>query len=261
LKFLVDHLPELAAKARARVKRGYYDSSGSPNASQRSLVKTIQESRKTPVITEIKYASPSSGKIRESGNPLQIAKAMLSGGACAISVLTDPENFDGNLETLVTISRDTEALTIMKDIIVSPEQLQAGARAGASAVVLISEVFTGKLSNVGLDGMILEANRLGLEVLVEANSAGEFESLRRLRPDLYGINNRNLSTFQLDLSTTEKILAENIDMDRPVVSESGIESPRDIRRLRTAGATAFLVGTSIMKSSDIEGKVKELVNA
>jgi indole-3-glycerol phosphate synthase len=65
----------------------------------------------------------------------------------------------------------------------------------------------------------------------------------------------------LDLSTTEKILAENVDMDRPVVSESGIESPRDIRRLRTAGATAFLVGTSIMKSSDIEGKVKELVNA
>ena len=162
---------------------------------------------------------------------------------------------------MVTISRDTEAPTIMKDIIVSPNQLQAGARAGASAVVLISEVFTRKLSNVGLDSMILEANRLGLEVLVEANSASEFDSLRRFRPDLYGINNRNLSTFQLDLSTTEKILAENVDMDRPVVSESGIESPRDIRRLRTAGATAFLVGTSIMKSSDIEGKVKELVNA
>jgi indole-3-glycerol phosphate synthase len=254
-------LPELTAKARARVKRGYYDSSGSANGPRRSLIKAIQESRKTPVITEIKYASPSAGKIRESGNPLQIAKAMLSGGACGISVLTDPDNFDGNLETLVTICRDTEAPTIMKDIVVSPKQLQAGARAGASAVVLISEVFTRKLSDIGLDSMILEANRLGLEVLVEANSAGEFESLRRFRPDLYGVNNRNLSTFQLDLSTTEKILTENVDMDRPVVSESGIESPRDIRRLRTAGATAFLVGTSIMKSSDIEGKVKELVNA
>ena len=165
------------------------------------------------------------------------------------------------METLATISRDTEAPTIMKDIIVSPKQLQAGARAGASAVVLISEVFTRKLSNVGLDSMILEANRLGLEVLVEANSTGEFESLRRFRPDLYGINNRNLSTFQLDLSTTEKILAENVDMDRPVVSESGIESPHDIRRLKAAGAEAFLVGTSIMKSSHIDGKVRELVNA
>jgi len=261
LKFLVDHLPELAAYARARVKRGYYDGSDSANASQRSLVKTIQESRKMPVITEIKYASPSAGKIRESGNPLQLAKEMLSGGACGISVLTDPENFDGNLETLVTISRDTEAPTIMKDIIVSPKQLQAGARAGASAVVLISEVFTRKLSNVGLDSMILEANRLELEVIVEANSAGEFESLRRFRPDLYGINNRNLSTFHLDLAITEEILAENVDMDRPVVSESGIESPHDIRRLRAAGAKAFLVGTSIMKSSDIEGKVRDLVNA
>src|SRR3989475_11318809 len=258
---MVDHLPELAAKARARVKRGYYDKVRTADTSRRNLVKAIQENRMTPVITEIKYASPSAGKIRESGNPILIAKAMLSGGACAISVLTDPENFEGNLETLTTISRDTEAPTIMKDITVSPKQLQAGARAGASAVVLISEVFTRKLSNVGLDSMILEANRLGLEVLVEANSASEFDSLRRFRPDLYRINNRNLSTFQLDLSTTEKILAENVDVDRPVVSESGIESPRDIRRLKAAGAEAFLVGTSIMRSFDIEGKVRELVNA
>jgi len=261
LTLLVDHLPELTTKARGRVKRGYYDNDGTANASPRSLTKAIQESRKTPIITEIKYASPSAGKIRESGNPILIAKAMLSGGACALSVLTDPENFDGNLDTLVTISKEIQVPTIMKDIVVSPKQLQAGLRAGASAVVLISEIFSRKLSNVGLDSMILEANRLGLEVLVEANSASEFDSLRRFRPDLYGINNRNLSTFRLDLSTTEKILAENVDMDRPVVSESGIESPQDIRRLRTAGATAFLIGTSIMKSSDIEGKVKELVNA
>ena len=261
MTFLIDHLPELAAKARARVRRGYYDHGGSANASPRDLVKTIKESRKTPVITEIKYASPSAGKIRESGNPLQIAKAMQSGGACAISVLTDPENFDGSLDALVTISREIEAPTIMKDIVVSPKQLQAGIRSGASAVVLISEIFSRKLSNVGLDTMILEANRLGLKVLVEANTGSEFERIKRFRPDLYGINNRNLSTFQLDLSTTEKILEENRDMDRPIVSESGIESPYDIRRLKAAGASAFLVGTSIMKSSDIEGKVRDLVNA
>jgi indole-3-glycerol phosphate synthase len=254
-------LPELAANARARVKLGYYDNGRPADTSPRSLVKAIQESRRIPVITEIKYASPSVGKIRESGDPLQIAKAMLSGGACAISVLTDPENFDGNLETLVTISKDVDAPTIMKDVIVSPKQLQAGKRAGASAVVLISEIFSRKLSNVGLDSMVLEANRLGLEVLLEANSTSEFENLRRFRPDIYGINNRNLSTFQLDLSTTERILAENADLDRPIVSESGIDSPNDIRRLKTAGARAFLVGTSIMKSSDIEGKVRELVNA
>jgi len=149
----------------------------------------------------------------------------------------------------------------MKDIVVSPKQLQAGARAGASGVVLISEVFSRKFSNIGLDTMILEANRLGLVVLAEANSVREFENLRRFQPDLYGINNRNLSTFKLDLSTTESILTENVDLDGLVVSESGIESPQDIRRLKAAGAEAFLVGTSVMKSPNIEGKVRELVNA
>lgn len=257
---MIDHLPELASKASVRVKSGYYDTQKLENVPARSLVKAIKESKTTPIITEVKYTSPSAGKIRDSGNPLQIAEAMLTGGACAISVLTDPDHFEGNLETLAMISRETGVPTIMKDIIVSPKQLLAGRRAGASAVVLISEVFSRKLSSVGLDGMVLHCNRVGLEVLVEANSLGEFERLRRSRPDLYGINNRNLSTFQLDLSTTENILAQSVDIDRPIVSESGIESPADIRRLKAAGAEAFLVGTSIMKSSNIEGKVRELVS-
>jgi indole-3-glycerol phosphate synthase len=254
-------LSALAANARARVTRGYYDKRETSNAPRRSLIKAIQQCEKTPVITEIKYASPSTGKIRKIGNSPQIAKEMLGGGACGISVLTDPENFEGSLKTLVEISRDIEVPTIMKDIVVSPKQLQAGRRAGASAVVLISELFSRKLSNVGLNGMILEANRLGLEVLVEANSSSEFENLRKFRPDLYGINNRNLSTFRLDLSTTEMILAANTDVERPVVSESGIETPADIRRLKAAGARAFLVGTSIMRSSNIASKVRELVTA
>ena len=258
---MTDRLEELAAKARARVKRGYYNPRREAIGPTRSLVGSIKHTSKNPIIAEVKYASPSAGKIRDVGRPDKIAKAMVHGGACGISVLTDPENFDGNLETLANISQSLEVPTIMKDIIVSPEQLLAGKQAGASAVVLISEVFSKKLSNVGLDTMILEASRLGLETVVEANSAFEFESVRRFRPDLYGINNRNLSTFQLDLSTTEKILVSNPGIDRPLVSESGIESASDVRRLRAAGADAFLVGTSIMRALDIERKVSELVNA
>lgn len=258
---MTDRLPELAAYARARVKRGYYDSRRKATGPTRSLVESIKHTRKIPIIAEVKYASPSAGKIRAVGRPDEIAKAMLDGGACGISVLTDPESFEGNMETLAMISQSLEVPTIMKDIIVSPEQLLAGKQAGASAVVLISEVFSKKLSNAGLDTMILEASRLGLETLVEANSEFEFENVRRFRPDLYGINNRNLSTFELDLSTTEKILANNPTIDRPLVSESGIESASDVRRLRAAGADAFLVGTSIMKAPDIERKVSELVNA
>ena len=256
-----DRLPELAAKASARVKRGYYDQKRKATGPTRSLIESIKRANRTPIIGEVKFASPSAGKIRDVGRPDEIAKAMLDGGACGISVLTDPEDFGGNLETLAKISQSLEVPTIMKDIVVSPKQLLAGKQAGASAVVLISEIFSNELSNVGLDTMILEASRLGLETLVEANSAFEFETIRRLQPDLYGINNRNLSTFEIDLSTTEKILTNNSGIDRPVVSESGIDSASDVRRLKAAGADAFLVGTSIMRAADIERKVSELVNA
>jgi indole-3-glycerol phosphate synthase len=149
----------------------------------------------------------------------------------------------------------------MKDIVVSSAQVRAAARAGARAVVLISELFSRRLTDEPLDRLVQEAGRLELEVLLEANSPDEFGKLSKHRPDLYGINNRDLSTFKLDLSTTERVLAMNGHTDRPIVSESGIEHPRDIVRLKEAGADAFLVGTSIMKSSDVESKVRELVNA
>ena len=258
---MVDYVADLAAKAEARVGRGYYDNVQAGKRFSKGLVETIQKLESTPVITEIKFASPSAGKIREIEDPLQIAMKMLKGGACAISVVTDPDDFQGNLETLANLSRVVDAPLIMKDIIVSPVQVQAAARAGATAVVLISELFSRRLTDEPLDRLIREAGRLGVEVLLEANSPPEFRKLPEHRPDLYGINNRNLSTFNLDLSTTERVLAMNGHLDRPVVSESGIDHPRDIVRLKKAGANAFLVGTSIMKALDVESKVRELVNA
>ncbi len=186
---------------------------------------------------------------------------MVGGGACALSVLTDPESFRGGLNVLSEVSEQVDVPVIMKDIIVSLRQLKAGASAGADAVVLISELFSKELTEMKLDETIGEAKRLGLEVLVEANGALEFEKMRTHKPDLYGINNRNLLTFEVDLDTTERILSKTKRLDRPVVSESGIESPLDIRRLKSAGAQAFLVGTSIMKAANVESKVRELVNA
>ena len=258
---MVDYIAGLALKAAARVGRGYYSNVQRGEHSSKGLAETIQRVDGTPVITEVKFASPSAGKIREHGDPLRIARAMLNGGACGISVLTDPEDFQGNMDTLASLSREVDVPIVMKDIIVSPVQIQAAARAGASAVVLISELFSRRLTEEPLERLVREASRLGVEVLLEANSPEEFRKLPEHKPDLYGINNRNLSTFQLDLSTTERVLAMNGHVDRPVVSESGIENPRDIVRLKNAGAEAFLVGTSIMKSSDVESKVRELVNA
>jgi indole-3-glycerol phosphate synthase len=258
---MVDYIAGLALKAEARVRRGYYNNVRRGDHSSKDLSETIRKTEGTPLITEVKFASPSAGKIREDGDPLHIAKSMLRGGACAISVLTDPEDFQGNMDTLATLSREVDVPLVMKDIIVSPVQIQAAARAGATAVVLISELFSRGFANAPLEKLIPEASRLGLEVLLEANSPEEFGKLSEHRPDLYGINNRNLSTFQLDLSMTERVLAMNGHVDGPVVSESGIENPRDIVRLKRAGAEAFLVGTSIMKSPDVESKVRELVNA
>src|SRR5439155_20661675 len=121
---------------------------------------------------------------------------------CAISVLTDPDDFQGNMDTLATLSREVDVALVMKDIIISPVQVQAAARAGASAVVLISELFSRGLTEEPLDRLVREAGRLGVEVLLEANSPEEFRKLPEYKPNLYGINNGNLSTLKLDMSTT-----------------------------------------------------------
>src|SRR6267143_1733912 len=210
---MVDYIAGLALKAGGRFVSCYYNNVRRGEHSSKGLAESIQGVEGTPVITEVKFASPSAGRIREHVDPLWIARAMLKGGACAI------------------------------------------------AVVLIGELFSRGLAERPLDRLVREASRLGLEVLLEANSPEEFRKLPEHKPDLYGINNRNLSTFQLDLSTTERVLAMNGHVDRPVVSESGIENPRDIVRLKNAGAEAFLVGTSIMMSPDVESKVQELVKA
>ncbi len=240
---------------------GYYDTDKVFRRTHQSLVRAIRHSHRTPIITEIKYASPSSGKIRNFQSPPRIAKAMLNGGACALSILTDPESFRGGLNVLSEVAEAVSVPILMKDIVVSPRQIRAGARLGADAVVLISELFSRGLAETELDETIEEARKLGLEALLEANGALEFEKMRNHKPDLYGINNRNLLTFQVDLDTTERILSKTKPLDRSVVSESGIESAADIRRLKMAGAQAFLVGSSIMKTADIVSKVRELANA
>ena len=258
---LTDHLAELATKAHARVRQGYYETRSHISRTPRSLSEAIIECPQTPIITEVKYASPSLGRIRKDGSPVEIAGAMIKGGACALSVLTASDGFHGKLENLEQVARGFPVPVLMKDIIVSPRQLKAASDQGADAVVLVSELFTKGLGEIGLDEMIEESSRLGLETLVEATSSTEFASLAHHHIDLYGINNRDLSTFQVELSRTEEILSKTLRPDGPVVSESGIESGEDVRRLRRAGAEAFLVGTSVMRAANIEEKVRELVEA
>jgi indole-3-glycerol phosphate synthase len=132
---------------------------------------------------------------------------------------------------------------------------------GANAVLLIKALFDRGYSDRTLDEMIAGAHVLGLEVLLEAHTATEFSSAVKTGADLVGINNRNLGTLKVDLNVTKKILSKNGPKGKLVISESGINTPTDIRFLRESGARAFLIGLAIMSADNVEEKVREFVNA
>jgi indole-3-glycerol phosphate synthase len=150
---------------------------------------------------------------------------------------------------------------MMKDIVIVPEQIEVAAKLGASAVLLIQALFDNKCTEMTINKMISYAHTLDLEVLLEIHTEPEFKCALETKADLIGINNRNLATLKIDLKTTQQILEKQNKKGNIVVSESGIKMPSDLHFLRSCGADAFLVGSSIMLSNDIESKVKELVTA
>jgi indole-3-glycerol phosphate synthase len=149
----------------------------------------------------------------------------------------------------------------MKDIIISPVQLEAAATVGADAVLLIKALFDRGYCKPGVDEMVVEAHSRGLEVLLEAHSEDEFHRALGSDADMVGINNRDLGTLKVDLNVTKKILEKNPGEGKIVVSESGITKADNVRFLRACGADAFLVGSAIMRADDVEAKVREFVHA
>ncbi len=199
--------------------------------------------------------------IRENVEPALVAAAIERGGATALSVLTEPKQFSGSIEALVQARQAVKLPILMKDIIISPIQIQAASKLGANAVLLIQALFDRGYSEKTLQEMINGAHMLGLEVLLEIHTLSEFVSALKTDADLIGINNRNLATLKVDLNVTKKILQSINPKNKVIVSESGIQTPADIRFLRESGATAFLIGSAIMSSDNIEEKVREFVTA
>ncbi len=212
------------------------------------------------LIAEIKRASPSAGVIREDFDPPAIAREYEAGGADALSVLTDREYFQGDLSFLRQ-ARDACSLPVLrKDFIIDPWQVYESRAAGADAILLIAAAMpAGKL----LDLMIL-ATELRMTCLVEVHDADELMMVRSMvgfplpRYGLLGINNRDLTTFQVDLNTTLRLLRLALE-GTPVVSESGIKTRRDVVKLRDAGVRAMLVGEALMRSGDFARGVRELL--
>ena len=258
---MADFLDILAESAKATIDSGYYKALPEATTSRASLKKAILEAKHAPIITEIKAASPSSGTIRENFEPRSIAESMEKGGAVGISVLTEPKCFNGSIRSLVEARKTVKVPILMKDIILSPVQLEAASKLGANVVLLIEALFDRGYCESTLSNMIETAHSKGLEVLLETHTSGEFRSALAAQADLVGINNRNLSTLKVDLNVTKTILEQNSAEGKIIVSESGMRTPSDLRFLRLHGAQAFLIGSAVMLPDNIEGKVRELVSA
>ena len=256
-----DYFDTLARDAKKTVAEGYYEVSTQCSAPSVSLRKSILESKRNAVITEVKAASPSRGTIKTNFDPAEVAKAMKKGGATAISVLTEPKHFSGSLNTLTTVREAVELPTLMKDIIISPVQLETAHKIGANAILLIQALFQRGYCELSLDKMVSEAHTRNLEVLLETHNEEEFQSATKTDADLIGINNRDLRTLEVDIRVTQRILKNKESHDKVIVSESGIMAPADLLFLRNCGAQAFLIGSSIMMADNIEKAVKEFVSA
>jgi len=222
---------------------------------------------KIPIITEIKFSSPSKGVILTKNNDidlLHISRDMINSGAIGLSVLTQKYLFNGSINNFVTIRRDTSIPMLMKDIVVSEIQLDCAKSIGADYVLLIMNVFDKNLAEGDIDKFSEYAHKRGLNILYEVHHENEFKEILKFnlnKHDLIGINNRNLNDLQIDLNITEKLLKKFDKGKNLIVSESGISNPAQIKQLKNVGADAFLIGTSIMeKNRNISHKIKELVN-
>lgn len=258
---MTDFLDILAESARETVKGGYYDVCASETSSMDSLKESICRCGRVPIIAEIKAASPSRGILKENLQPDRMVESYSRGGAIGISILTEPKHFGGSLETFTMVRRSIELPILMKDIIICSKQLEAASTIGANAVLLIQALFDRKYCKQGVEEMIEAAHENKLEVLLEAHDENEFQRALTSEADFIGINNRNLGTLEVNLDVTKSLLEKTDCKGKLIVSESGIESPADIRFLSSCGAKAFLVGSALMKAVDPEEKVKELVGA
>ena len=200
---------------------------------------------KPAVIAEIKKASPSKGVLREDFIPADIAQSYAEYGAACLSVLTDPSFFQGSIEYFKQARASCSLPALRKDFMIDAYQIYESRVMGADCILLIAAV----LGDTQMKDMEAVAMALDMAVLVEVHDSAELERGLKLKTPLIGINNRNLKTFDVSLDTTLALLSQ-IPADRIVVTESGISTAQDVKRMRDAGVNAFLVGEAFMRAED-----------
>ena len=233
--------------------------SGLPKCRNFYKAVTKRNPRGINVIAEVKKASPSAGLIRRDFDPVAIAQAYERSGADAISVLTDEKYFQGRLEYIDRIKQAVDLPVMRKDFIIDIWQVYESRAAGADAILLIAEAMQpGRLMD-----LMIAAAELTLTVLLEVHQADTLLNVRSLTGfpkkgySILGINNRDLTTMQVDLNTTSR-LAELLDNTNELVAESGIKTRTDVEKLMRVGVRAVLIGQTLCESPDIERRFTEL---
>jgi indole-3-glycerol phosphate synthase len=227
----------------------------------RDFIAALTNAKTNPaLIAEVKKASPSKGVIRADFDPVEIAQQYQSGGAACLSVLTDKKYFQGSFDNLALVRASVNIPLLCKEFIIYPYQMYLARVKGADAVLLIAAI----LSNQDLQYFIKIAKTLKMAALIEVHTLEELDRVLTLDGvSLVGINNRNLEDFSVNLQTTCELLAARgkqlIERNIIVVSESGLHTVSDLNIVKSAGASAVLIGESLIKQPDIEAAVKELL--
>lgn len=219
-----------------------------------SFAKAIKADEKIKLIAEIKRASPSKGILLENFDPAYLARVYAKHGASALSVLTDRRFFLGEPSHVRVAGQVSRLPVLRKEFIIDEYQLWETLALGADAVLLI----VAALEEAQLRRFVQLAAELGLDTLVEVHDAEQLQAARRANAGIIGINNRDLRSFRTDIEVTLR-LAPEIPEDVILVSESGIRTSEDVRRLRGAGVDAILVGEALVTSPDIPAKMRELI--
>ena len=231
-------------------------SASAPRGFRAALERVEEEKGRPALIAEIKKASPSKGLIRDDFDPPALARAYQAGGAACLSVLTDGPSFQGD-DAYLTAAREAVALPCLrKDFLVDTWQVAESRALGADCILVILAMIDDGLAAE----LLSEADRFGMDALIETHDENEMARACALGGDLVGVNNRSLRSFEVDLEVTERL-----SMLSPVrallVAESGIFTPDDVARVSAAHAQAILVGESLMRQDDVEGATRALLAA